>query len=81
MPAVPGSTADTFHTIPKGDEGPQRPPSGYVDLSLNALMEDNPLRRVPNPGGKFPGGTVRLAVLDNRRNDTLQIGEGFNRYP
>jgi hypothetical protein len=43
-------------------------------------MEYDTLYHVPDPGVEYPGRAVRLAVLDNRRDNTFQIGKGFNRY-
>jgi hypothetical protein len=39
-----------------------------------------PFARIPDPGSKLTGGTVRLAVFDNGGANIFQIGKGFYRY-
>jgi hypothetical protein len=41
-------------SIGKGNKRPKYPPSGHIYFPLNALVEDNPLRRVPYTGSKTP---------------------------
>jgi hypothetical protein len=40
-------------------------------------MKNHTLRRIGDTGGKLPGGTVRLSVLDDRGEYALQVAKCF----